>query len=41
MIDSYPTPNVKQDKISWLYTALAKEWTKTGLPSYLTANITE
>jgi sphingomyelin phosphodiesterase len=35
----YPTPYVKADNISWLYSALAREWTKTGLPSYLSANI--
>jgi sphingomyelin phosphodiesterase len=36
----YPPPYVKEDNINWLYSAIAKEWTKTGLPSYLSANIT-
>ena len=37
----FPTPDIKADNISWLYTALAREWTQTGLPSYLSANITK
>jgi sphingomyelin phosphodiesterase len=35
----FPPPFVKEDNISWLYTALVRDWTKTGLPSYLSANI--
>lgn len=30
---------MKEDNINWLYSSLAREWTKTGLPSYLSANI--
>ena len=37
----FPTPYAKADNISWLYTALAREWTQTGLPSYLSANISQ
>ena len=37
----YPTPYVKTDKIDWLYSALSREWTKTGLPDYLSANISK
>lgn len=37
----FPTPNVKEDNISWLYSALAKSWTQTGLPDSLYTNITK
>jgi len=28
----YPTPNIKTDNISWLYSVLADDWVKLGLP---------
>jgi hypothetical protein len=37
----FPPPNVKGDNITWLYSALAKSWTKTGLPDFLIKNITK
>lgn len=36
----FPTPYNKEDSINWLYTALANEWTQTGLPFSLKQNIT-
>jgi sphingomyelin phosphodiesterase len=36
----FPPPYVQADNIDWLYEALAKNWTATGLPSYLSNNIT-
>jgi len=36
----FPPPYVKEDSIGWLYSALATNWTATGLPHYLAPNIT-
>jgi sphingomyelin phosphodiesterase len=38
-VNLYPTPNIKEDNISWLYNEIAQDWIITGLPSNLTQNI--
>lgn len=35
----YPPPFVVEDNINWLYSAIAKNWTSTGLPQYLAPDI--
>ena len=39
-VNLYPTPATKDDNIEWLYSELAIDWIETGLPSYLSSNIT-
>ncbi|CAF0958145.1 unnamed protein product [Brachionus calyciflorus] len=39
-VNLFPPPFVKEDNITWLYSRLAIDWVKTGLPDYLVPNIT-
>lgn len=38
-VNLFPTPIIKEDNTDWLYSELARDWTQTGLPESLAADI--